>query len=312
MKTAVIGAGGVGGFLTAMLAKHMENVSVVARGERGNSIKEKGLTLESEYKGLFTVTPKVVPEVSALDEQDVIFICVKNYSLDEVCADLKNRISKNCILVPVMNGVDPADRVRAVFPENTVVDSLIYTISYSRPDFSICQMGNFTDLRIGIKDPSPKEKEDLQTVSDLLKASDIDHKIAQDIQKEIWRKYILNCAYNVTTARHNKTIGPLREDPETAKDYESLVVEAYELGLALGVNLRPEYPLQIIHRFYNEHPADASSSLQRDIAAGKQSELETFSGYVVRESERLGLQSPVSKEYYQALLQITSALNEAH
>lgn len=118
---------------------------------------------------------------------------------------------------------------------------------------------------------------------------------------EIWRKYILNCAYNVETAFYDNTIGQLRRDEKKAKEYEALVNEAYQVGLAKGVAIRQEHIDAIIHRFYYELADDATSSLQRDIRAGRRSEVDVFGGYIVREAERHGIPVPVSLKMYEKL-----------
>ena len=118
---------------------------------------------------------------------------------------------------------------------------------------------------------------------------------------EIWRKYILNCAYNVATAYYDNTIGELRSDPRKAAEYEALVNEAWQVALAKGVAVTQEHVDAIIHRFYKELAGNATSSLQRDIRAGRTAETETFSGYIVHEGKKLGLDLPVSSKMYDGL-----------
>ena len=152
--------------------------------------------------------------------------------------------------------------------------------------------------------PSKAENDAVKKLNSLLKSSDIDATATNNIQLEIWRKYILNCAYNVATARHLTTIGPLRDSPEKAADYEALVREAALVGRTLGVPITDEHISNVIYRFYNEHPYNAGSSLQRDIMQNKQSEYEVFSGYIVKTAKKLGLSVPVSEEYYNTLIQM--------
>ena len=302
MKVAVIGIGGVGGYLAGVMGKNLPELTIVARGARGEYMKEHGLTLHSDYKGEITVHPKVVTQAADLEPQDVIFVCVKNYSLEKVCEGLKNVVTKDTIIVPVMNGVDPGDRIRAMLPGIRVVDSLIYIVAFSNPDYTSTQKQNFANLRIGIMNPNEEEKKAVETVAKVLAEGDVDAIVAEDIQCEIWRKYILNCAYNVSTARYNCPIGPIREDSAKAADYEALVNEAAAVGLAQGVHLLQEHIDHVIWRFYYDHAYNASSSFQRDVAAGRITEIETFSGYIVKTAEKLGVDVPVSKKYYEELL----------
>ncbi len=353
-RIAVIGVGGVGGYLSGMLLQQFPHVTLVARGERGRAIKERGLVLHSGYKGEKTGRPeRVVSEVRLLEPQDYIFICVKNYSLEVVCRDLaaSGAVADETVIIPVMNGVDAADRVRDLLrleesgsdPDRpgesanaagltaegrgaecrpgeggstlcteegaggsasrkaVVVDSLIYIVSFSRPDFSIEQQGKFANLRIGIQNADARQQEKVAEVSRILSEADIDHETAADIRREVWKKYILNCAYNVETAYYDDPIGRLRDDPVKAKEYEQLVREACATAEAEGIGIPQDHAETVIRKFYNDYGDDATSSLQRDVHAGRQSELETFSGYLVREARRLGVPVPVSERMYEGL-----------
>lgn len=301
-KIAVIGIGGVGGYMAAMLTKACSRVSLVARGERKKAIEEKGLILHSDYHGEVTASPmQVVESAAELAPQDYIFICVKNYSLEEVCATLGNCVAAHTVIVPVMNGADPGERVRALTAKGTVVDSLIYIVAYAEADYSIVHQGEFADIRIGVQNASEEVKKKVCQTNELLTYAGIDCRMATDIEREIWRKYILNCAYNVESAYYMNTIGQLRSDPVKAKEYESLVEEAYHVAKAKGVHVIQEHVGAIIHRFYYELAEDATSSLQRDIRDGKRAELETFGGYLVKEAKRLGVAVPVSERMYEGL-----------
>lgn len=300
-KIAVVGIGGVGGYLAAMLGRVCPHLTLAARGARGESIRENGLTLHSDYKGEIVVRPERVVTVDELGEQDYIFVCVKNYSLEEVCADIAHAVTEDTVIVPVMNGVDPGERIRSIMKRGTVVDSLIYIVAFANEDYSVTQQDNYAYMRIGIKNADSIQQEKVEEVSAILSAADIDHRATREIETEIWRKYILNCAYNVASAYYDNTIGQLRDDPLKAKEYEALVQEAYQVALLKGVEVKQEHIDAIIHRFYYELADESTSSLQRDIRAGKTTEVDTFSGYIVREGRRLGVDMPVSEKMYERL-----------
>lgn len=300
-KIAVVGIGGVGGYLAAMLGRVCPHLTLGARGGRRDSVLKDGLVLHSDYKGEIVVHPERVVPVAEIGEQDYIFVCVKNYSLEEVCADLKDAVTDDTVIIPVMNGVDPGDRIRSLTGKGTVVDSLIYIVAFANDDYSITQQGDFANLRIGITDADEKGKKKVSEVSQILSGADIDHEVAEDIEAAIWKKYILNCAYNAESAYYDNPIGQLRSDPVKAKEYEALVNEAYQVGRAKGVNVKQEDVDAIIHRFYYELAENATSSLQRDIRAGKKAEVETFSGYIVKEGAKLGVDTPVTEKMYEGL-----------
>ena len=301
-KIAVIGIGGVGGYVAGMLAKAYPHVTMVARGARGESIRENGLVLHSDYKGEIVAKPERVVPVREMGQQDYIFICVKNYSLEDVCENIRDMVTDDTVIIPVMNGVDPGEKIRSLIGRGTVVDSLIYTVAFANADFSISRQDTFTWLCIGIKNADQGQQEKVTQVAEILKGADIDYKDDGDIEVEIWRKYILNCAFNVMTAFYDNTIGELRRDPVKAQQYETLVWEAASVGRAKGVALTDEHIQEVIHKFRHVHADNATSSLQRDFQiCKKQTELETFSGYIVQEAKRLGVSIPLSEEMYQGL-----------
>lgn len=301
-KIAVVGVGGVGGYIAGMLGKTFPHLSVVARKKRGESIREKGLILHSDYNGEIVVHPEhVVASSKELGPQDVIFVCVKNYSLEQACEELKDAVTEDTVIIPVMNGVDPGERTRKFLGNGIVIDSLIYIVAFAKEDYSILQQGDYADIRIGIKDADEKQKQAIALADEVLTIAGIDHNVSEDIERDIWRKYILNCAYNVSSAYYDNNIGQLRSNPEHAKEYEQLVWEAYAVAKKKNIAVTKEDADAIIHRFYYEMADDATSSLQRDIRDGKTAEVETFSGYLVKEAKRLGAYAPVSEKMYEKL-----------
>ena len=181
-KIAVIGIGGVGGYVAGMLARAYPHVTMVARGARAESIREKGLVLHSDYKGEIIARPERVVPVCDMGRQDYIFICVKNYSLAEVCESIRDMVTEDTVIIPVMNGVDPGENIRTLIGKGTVVDSLIYTVAFANEDFSISQQDTFTWLCIGIKNADEKQREKVAEVAKILKGADIDYKDEGDIE----------------------------------------------------------------------------------------------------------------------------------
>lgn len=309
LRIAVIGVGGVGGYLSGMLLRAFSNVTLVARGGRYEAIQKNGLVLHSEYSGESIGHPAaLVQDASMLEEQDVILICVKNYSLDEILPALAKVSTENTILVPVMNGVDAAQRIRAAVKNGRIVESVIYTVSYAKEDYSIVQEGTFTSLRIGASGAACEDTGTdaaVQLISDMFTEAGIEHKISEDVRLDIWRKYILNCAFNVETAAYQLSIGGLRTDPKYAQEYVMLVREAAAVARAKGIPVTEDHEQMIIRRF-DEYADDATSSLQRDIRDGKRAETDTFSGYLIREAEALGIDVPVSRKMSTLLEKLVS------
>lgn len=304
-KIAVVGVGGVGGYLAALLAERYPHVSLVARGARRAALEQNGLILHSDYRGEHMSRPeRIVESAEELEPQDYIFVCVKNYSLEEVCRSMKHCVAEHTVVVPVMNGVDPGERARQYLDCGLVIDSLIYIVTFANPDFSITQQGDFANVHVGIQHADAAQTEKIRAVAELMNGAGIDCEAHEDILAEIWKKYILNCAYNVETARYDNTIGELRRDPKKAAEYEALVEEAYQVARAKGIHVTDADRDFIVHKFYHILEEGATSSMQRDVNAHRKVELETFSGYIVKEAARLHVDAPVSGQMYEALKQI--------
>lgn len=299
MKTAIIGVGGVGGYIAAHLAKKYDDVTVSARGGRAESIKTDGLRFSSRVEEDFVSYPKVVSNNSELEVQDLIFVCVKNFSLENALGEIKSAVGQDTVIVPVMNGVDAGERVRKIFPQAKVIESVIYIVSYAMPDYSIRHDNAYATMKIG----SDEYGQEAQAVTKILQDADIDARFSDDIRLDIWRKYILNCAYNVSTARYKAPIGFIKKDAGRVSDYYALVKEAANVGRAMGVPLTEEHEKFVTDMFDN-YADHVTSSLQRDVEKGVPTEIETFSGYLVKTAHKLGIEVPVSEEYYNAMLEM--------
>lgn len=300
LRIAVIGIGGIGGLLGGLLAEKFPNVTFVARGERAEDLKRHGLTVRSEQLGEWTVRPKaVVSSVKEAGEQDLVLACVKNYSLDELLEQMPGTLPDATVIVPVMNGTDPGDRIRQKMPKNPVLDALIYCVAFIEPAGAVRQQGPSLKMWIGQSGNTAMERSALQLFDEVMAETGLPYGVASDIRREIWKKYLLNCAYNVLTAYYDCPIGEVANDPKKLNEYRNLVLEAYGVGLAKGIDIRKEDMEEILNKLPELDPT-GGSSLQRDLQNGRPSELETFGGYIVEEARCLGLDAPLSERFYQA------------
>ena len=132
----IIGIGGVGGYFGFKICQSNEmnklnKVSFIARNKTYEIVKEKGLTLlSSEHKNGITNPDAIHQSISEIQNPDLVFICVKEYDLENVCSQLSKIIVKNTILLPMMNGADIYDRIRKIIPNNTILPSCVYVASH--------------------------------------------------------------------------------------------------------------------------------------------------------------------------------------
>ena len=302
-KIMVVGVGGVGGVLAANLVKkYGESVSLIARGPRKESLRQNGLTLHSDLYGEFTVHPACIEEDPALcGVQDLILICVKNGGLQKVCQQILPVVGEHTAVMAVMNGVSAGQELAQRLGKGVLVDSVIYTVSSAGSDYSITQKGSYTYLNIGSHTDSEEGKKAAQEIADLLNAAGVDCKVSRNVQAAIWKKYVLNCAFNVATARWGYTIGQLAADAAKRADCRALMAEAAAVAAKMGVPLPEDLVDKHMVTMMENTTPSSDSSLSRDFDAGKVGEMEVFSGYIVRKAAELGVPAPVSREYYEGL-----------
>lgn len=296
MKLMVTGIGGVGGYIASVLCANYKDVTLIARKAHKDALIKNGLVLYSDFFGDHIAHPAVTDTPAEAGIQDMVFVCVKNYSLEDALTAAVPCIDEHTIVVLILNGVDHCEAAQKILPRGRIVDSAIYISSFCKKDYSICQQGKFTRVFLGGNDTDA-----VQQAHAVLNHPGITCKTSENIQTEIWNKYILNCAYNVMTSYYACTIGEVMSCEARQKEFYALLCEACAVGKGLGVPLEEHLADTIFRRISRQDDKDTSSSLARDIAAGHPSELETFSGYLVRTAQKLGISVPVSARCYDAL-----------
>lgn len=197
-----------------------------------------------------------------------------------------------------MNGADTAQRVREYLGKGLVVDSVIYTTAAANKDYSITQLGQYTKIILGASDP--KEKEAAQEAFRVLRTAGIDCEVYEDVRQAVWEKYIFNCAYNVITAYYLETVENIRDHEDRRREFHTLLEEALAVAEAAGVHIREHYIDEEYTRFLGLNEG-STSSLKRDVEAGRPSEFETFGGYLIKTAKELGVPVPLSEQFYDGL-----------
>jgi 2-dehydropantoate 2-reductase len=304
-KICVVGLGGVGGYLGCMLAHRYDNIYFFARGERLSSIKENGLKLFSDAFGEFTAYPAMASNnPKEIGVMDYIILTVKNFSLEQVCADISPMIDKHTVIIPLLNGVGISGNIRNLIAKGHVLDGLIYITTGANEDFSIHHTSPYGIVHIGYERQYQYDENILLEVQKLLEGAKITCVIENNIETAIWTKYILNCAYNVITAYYKATTGDLRKHEIAMKQLKTLLEEACSVARCLKINIAHDLDEVHFKHILQNQSESATSSLNRDIILGKQNELETFSGQLLKSASRCGLKIPMTEFFYEELKKI--------
>jgi 2-dehydropantoate 2-reductase len=309
-KILVAGIGGVGGYFGGLLAKHdlpggTGSVHFFARGENEKAIRENGLQFETT-KGNFTVHPaSVSSDASATGPVDLLIICTKSYDLEDSLQQLRPCIGKETVILPLLNGVESPARIRKLYPENETWEGCVYLVSRLAAPGLIRETGGIDKLFFGSANGTRAK---LEAALHLFRTAGIDASLSENIHETTWEKFIFISAVAGSTSLLDKTTGEVMHDANGLQLVEHLLEEVICLARAKGILLPETIGQQTLEKI-RAIPAGSTSSMHSDFRKGGKTELESLTGYVVRESQLLGLHAPVSGNVYETLLRRNSTAN---
>ena len=274
---AVLGPGGVGGLVAAALDRAGTPVSVVARSETVAILERDGLRVSSVRLGDFVARPRAIPLLSW--PVDVLIVATKATALREALERVKRPFP--ALVFPLLNGLDHLPVLREHFGPERVIAAVIRVESDRPAPGVIAQTSPF--LRIDLA-PDPRA----EGVAHLLRAAEIPTRIGESEAEVMWRKLVRLNALACTTAAHGAPLGEIR----TRADWRVELVGAVEEGAAVArAEGAPIEAGPVLEELWEAHEA-LTSSMQRDVAAGRENELDAIAGAVLRAGARHGLQCP--------------------
>jgi 2-dehydropantoate 2-reductase len=278
---AVLGPGGVGGFVAAALARVGADVVVVAQEPTAALIAERGICVRSAVLGDFDARPRAV--ASLTEPADAVLVATKAVGLKEAQARVR---SAPGVVVPLLNGIEHMETLRLRFGTAPVAAGVI-RIESDRPSPGvIVQTSPF--VRVDLAADSPALSVPLAALARALRAAGLQVLIGDGERQILWSKLVRLNALALTTAASDRPIGFVRTDRRWRSALESAVSETAAVANADGARLSP---LDTLAELDAAHAA-LGSSMQRDIAAGREPELDAIAGAVLRAGDRHGLACP--------------------
>ncbi len=292
MKYLIIGTGGTGAAIGAFLADAGKDVTFIARGAHLESMKRDGLVLESGLKGKIELK-----NVSACEGKDIsgkydaIFVCVKSYSLDEILPVIESAAHSDTVVIPILNMFKTGEKLKKHLSSAKVLEGCIYISAYIDCPGKVVQAGNVFKVFFG--NPYNEKVGDgiLEQIENDLKSAGITACISDDILRDTFKKFSFISAFAAAGAYFDTAAGAIHKEGEEREFYKSLVKEIIGVGGAMGVNMSPqlfEEDMQTMDSFGD----DIKTSLQRDLEAGKKSEIDTLIFDVVRLGKQYGVPTP--------------------
>ena len=298
MRITVFGTGGVGGYFGGRLARAGEDVTFIARGEHLRAIRAKGLKVDSP-DGDFVIDPaKATDDVGEGGEVDLVILGVKAWQVPEAARAIKPIVGAHTTVLPLQNGVDAVSQLVDELGTESVIGGLCRIVSYVVEPGHIRHAGFEPSIIIGELDNRHTDR--ISTIEQVFKRAGLNISITKDIQIALWTKFLFIASFSGVGAMANAPAGVLRSDPKWRNYIIKAMEEIYALAHARGIKLPPD-SIDKVMGSVDGLPEDATSSMQRDIAAGKPSELESQNGAVVRMAREAGVEVPTHDLIYQTL-----------
>ncbi|WP_264530642.1 ketopantoate reductase family protein [Flavobacterium sp. N502540] len=302
-RIGILGLGGVGGYFGGLLAKayyKSDEVEVIfiARGATQKAIADSGLKIVTDDSEMI-VHPKLVsnnPE--EIGELDYLICATKTYDIEESLVLLQSCIVAKTVILPLYNGVDAPERIQKIFPQNDILQGCVYIISMITLPGTIRKMGFYEKLFFGSKTVSASKLEELQGI---FQQARIESYWVENIEETVWEKFIFISALASTTSYLNLHIGEIIDRPEAMAVYVELVQEIDAVAKAKGLKLPDDIVNQTVLKL-EKSPREATSSMHRDLLAGKNTEALSLTKFVLTEGIKYDVKTPLYEKITNILL----------
>jgi 2-dehydropantoate 2-reductase len=295
MKVAVMGAGAVGCYFGAMLARAGHDVTLIARPQHVEAISLRGLTFESRsFNG--TVAVRATSEASGVEGADIVLFCVKSADTESAGRSIAPFLKPDATVLCLQNGVDNAERVQATIKQ-IAVPSVVYVATEMAGPGHVKHHGR-GELIIGT---SPASADIARRFSDAA----IPTAVSDNVMSDLWAKLITNCAYNAISAVAQLPYGAMLKVKGVSDVIDNAIDECLAVAHAAGISI-PANVKQAVFALAEAVPGQYSSTAQ-DLARGKLTEIDYLNGYVVKKGAELGIATPTNLTLY-----VMVKLREAH
>ncbi|MEO5703839.1 MAG: 2-dehydropantoate 2-reductase, partial [Candidatus Limnocylindrales bacterium] len=306
MKVAVFGAGAVGGYLGACLARGGADVSFIARGAHLEAMRERGLTLVTPEGERSHADVKATDDPAAVGEVDVVLFLVKSYDTESAARRLPPLIGEGTGVLSLQNGIDNEAKIAAVVGAEHVLGGAAYILAAIEAP-GVVRSGH-ARIVVGEMEPGPPSERVTRFVEAANAGGGIDAQAGTDVRVTKWEKYVLLVAFSAVTAASQLTVGDIRGSEAASAMMRAIMAEAWSIGRALGIPLADDL-VDRQHALVLKQKDDEASSLRHDLLSGHRMELEALQGTLRRLGRETGIATPWTDAAY-AILQPWAIRNE--
>jgi len=299
MKIAMMGSGGVGGFLGGRLAHAGYDVSFIARGAHLAAMRESGLLIESAVHGDIRI-PKVraTDDPASLGPVDLVILSVKLWDTESAIRQMKPILKSGAGALSLQNGVIKDDILRRELGEAPVMGGVCYVATTIARPGVILQTGSMQRVVVGEYDGHPSER--ARFLHEALLKAGVTAELSGDVRRAIWEKYAFLVGISATTTAMRTTIGPIRTNARTRAFLLEIFRETVAVGRALGIALPADFADACLARA-DGLPAEMTASMAHDLQRGNRLEVEWLSGGVVQLGAKAGVPTPANRAVWDVL-----------
>lgn len=297
IKVAVMGAGAVGCYHGALLARAGHEVVLIGRPDHVQAIQRDGLRFEANGSDE-PVALAASTEARAVGGAQLVLFSVKATDTEAAAAQMRPWLAPEAVVLTLQNGVDNAERLRAVLRQTAVVAAVVYVA------VEMVGPGHMRHHGRGelVIEPSASS----EALVHLLTRAGVATEISPDVRAALWAKLVLNCAYNALSAITRLPYGRLVQGEGIGAVMRDIVDECLAVAKAEGVTVAGDVDAAV--RSIAETMPTQQSSTAQDLARGRRSEIDHLNGFVVRRGEALGVPTPVNRAMWALVKLLESQL----
>lgn len=303
MKYAIIGAGGTGGILGFYMTKADRDVTLIARGRHLAVMQEKGLAVEKMWDGTTEIIPVKAMDMEHYDEQpDVVLVCVKGYSLEDTIPFIQRVAKPSTIVIPVLNIYGTGAKMQEQLPKLLVTDGCIYVSANIKEPGVLIQHGRILRVVYGVRNMSSQKvnikrahEEMLNALKDIKKDFDdsgIDGVLSENIQRDALEKFSYVSPIGAAGLYYHATAADFQREGKQREAFKTMIREIAALAEVMGVPFERDM-VEVNLKILSSLAPEATTSMQRDVMEGKDSEIDGLVYEVVRMGERYHVPVPM-------------------
>jgi len=290
MNIAILGAGGVGGYFGGILARAGHRVVLLARGDHLEAVRERGLEVRTP-EGSFTVAVEAAGDPEELREIELAVLAVKGYSLAEIAPAARRLAERGAVVLPLLNGVEAADKlIAAGVPGDRVLGGLTEISAVRVGPGVVERRSQFQRIVLGERTGGASER--AERVAAAFRETGAEARVSEDITADLWRKFAFISTMAAVCGLARSPIGPVREAPLGNLMIERALREVIAVAHARGVPLTADVEKGILG-FTHSLPGFMKPSFLLDLESGGPTELDDLSGAVSRLGRLAGVETPV-------------------